>query len=85
MTTKYCRWCGQGFRNVNWGDFFVDAGRAHYITASAELMTGDRKPEPVRKEKLKTIDLDDFLETDPEVLLEVSPEPAVQEKPDGLV
>ena len=82
MTTKYCRWCQAGYREVDWNDFFVDAGRAHYITGSAELMTGDRKPEPVKKKKPEAIDPDDFFDTKPESLSEV---PAVQETADGLV
>jgi hypothetical protein len=77
-----CRFCGEHFLGVSYSESWTELdGRHHWIVSPSGLLSGERKPELVRKRKLKTIDLDEFLETEPEVL----PETAVQEIENGLV
>ena len=78
-----CRFCGQHFHDVNHGDSWTEPdGRHHWIVSPSGLLTGDRKPEPVKKKKLEAIDPDDFFDTEPETLPE---QPEVVPEPPGAM
>jgi hypothetical protein len=80
-----CRYCGQMFHDVEYGDGFLDGDRYHFIVAGPAGLLSGQKPSVAQKKKsvkradvadpedLEVTSMQDFLQVEPQSFDEIVP------------